>query len=183
MGWNMLKNQDELLGYSVESGATQRIQDDSWKFLEGKTISFSSFPPPLNSSHSSLVHWLDRKSAVVGEGTATLTYKMNEVMQIDFNIKINTSGSGTGTYGISTALLRTLSVDIPSLTPLDGGVLNIYNSSGASTMTYGSSFLASGAYWKPAYISSGALAQINEAFFTSGMRISGTCYGKYVFED
>ena len=122
-------------------------------------------------------------TAVVGEGTATLTYKMNEVMQIDFNIKINTSGSGTGTYGISTALLRTLSVDIPSLTPLDGGVLNIYNSSGASTMTYGSSFLASGAYWKPAYISSGALAQINEAFFTSGMRISGTCYGKYVFED
>ena len=58
MDWNTLKNQDELLGYSVESGATQRIQDDSWKFLEGKTISFSSFPPPLNSSHSSLVHWL-----------------------------------------------------------------------------------------------------------------------------
>ena len=44
MDWNTLKNQDELLGYSVESGATQRIQDDSWKFLEGKTISFSSFP-------------------------------------------------------------------------------------------------------------------------------------------
>ena len=58
MDWNMLKSQEGLLGYSVESGATQRVQDDSWKFLEGKTISRSSFPPPLNSSHSSLVHWL-----------------------------------------------------------------------------------------------------------------------------
>lgn len=122
-------------------------------------------------------------TAVVGEGTATLTYKMNEVMQIDFNIKITTSGSGTGTYGISTALLRTLSVDIPSLTPLDGGVINVFNSSGASTRLTGASFLASGAYWKPAYVNNGALTAINESSFTSGMTLSGTCYGKYVFED
>ena len=122
-------------------------------------------------------------TSVVGKGTATLTYKMNEVMQIDFNIKITTSGSGTGTYGISTALLRTLSDEIPSLTPMDGGVLNVFNSSGASLMMTGSSFIADGAFWKPAYVPDTALVGINESSLTNGMTLSGTCYGKYVFED
>ena len=122
-------------------------------------------------------------TAVVGTGTATLTYKMNEIIQIDFNIKVTTSGSGTSTYGISTALLRTLSDEIPSLTPVDGGVLTAFNSSGALTNLMGASFLADGAYWKPAYVNNGVLTGINESSFTNGMTLSGTCYGKYVFED
>lgn len=122
-------------------------------------------------------------TAVVGTGTATLTYKMNEILQIDFNIKVTTSGSGTSTYGISTALLRTLSDEIPSLTPVDGGVLTVFNSSGALTNFMGASFLASGAYWKPAYVNDGVLTGINESSFSNGMTLSGTCYGKYVFED
>ena len=122
-------------------------------------------------------------TAVVGTGTATLTYKMNELLQIDFNIKVTTSGSGTGTYGISTALLRTLSDEIPSLTPVDGGVLTVFNSSGALTNLMGASFLADGAYWKPAYVNDGVLTGINESSFSNGMTLTGTCYGKYVFED
>lgn len=122
-------------------------------------------------------------TAVVGTGTATLTYKMNELLQIDFNIKVETSGSGTSTYGISTSLLRTLSDEIPSLTPVDGGVLTVFNSSGALTNLMGASFLADGAYWKPAYVNNGVLTGINESSFSSGMTLSGTCYGKYVFED
>lgn len=122
-------------------------------------------------------------TAVVGTGTATLTYKMNEILQIDFNIRITTAGSGTSTYGISTALLRTISDEIPSLTPVDGGVLTVFNSSGALTNLMGASFLADGAYWKPAYVNDGVLTGINESSFSSGMTLSGTCYGKYVFED
>ena len=122
-------------------------------------------------------------TAVVGTGTATLTYKMNELLRIDFNIQITTAGSGTSTYGISTALLRTLSDEIPSLTPISGGVLNVFNSSGALTNLLGASFLADGSYWKPAYVNNGVLTGINESSFSSGMTLSGTCYGKYVFED
>lgn len=122
-------------------------------------------------------------TAVVGDGTATLTYRMNELMQIDFGIKITTSGSGTSTYGISTALLRTLSDEIPSLTPINGGVLNVFNSSGALTNLLGASFVADGAFWKPAYVSNGVLTGINESSFSNGMTLSGTCYGKYTFED
>ena len=122
-------------------------------------------------------------AAIYNSRNENLTYKMNEILQIDFNIKITTAGSGTSTYGISTALLRTLSDEIPSLTPVDGGVLTVFNSSGALTNLMGASFLADGAYWKPAYVNDGVLTGINESSFSNGMTLTGTCYGKYVFED
>lgn len=123
-------------------------------------------------------------TSVVGTGTATLTHQINDVMQVDFNLKITTSGSGSSAYGISTSLLRTINAEIPALTPMDGGKLQIYNSSGALLTTYvGASFLANGAYWQPSYVSSGALTAINESVMTSGITLVGTCYGKYSYEE
>lgn len=120
---------------------------------------------------------------IVGTGSATLTYKMNEILQIDFNIRITTSGSGTGTYGISTSLLRTLNGEIPTITPVDGGVLTIFNSNGVSTRKIGASLIANGAFWEPAHIQNDVLTAINESSFTSGMTLVGTCYATYKFED
>lgn len=141
--------------------------------------SFSNVTPVLTS-----VGAIMGGTAVVGTGTATCTYKFNEVMQIDFRLKITTAGSGSSAYGISTSLLRTLNTEIPALTPLDGGVLQIFNSSGTLLSTYtGASFLANGVYWQPSYVSSGALTAINESVMTSGITLVGTAYGTYTFED
>lgn len=119
---------------------------------------------------------------IVSNGTVTCTYKMNDIMQIDFNIRITTSGSGSSEYGISRNLLRQLNAEIPVITPLDGGTIQIFNSSGNLVTTYiGATFAASGVYWKPSYVSSGAITDIPESALTSGMTLVGTCYGKYDF--
>jgi len=122
-------------------------------------------------------------SSVVGSGTATCTYKLNEVMQIDFNISITTSGSGTGSCGISTSLLRTLNSEIPTITPMSGGVLQVFNSNGALVNHVGASFIANGAMWETASVSNDDLVAIEESSFTTGMTLVGTCYATYKFED
>ena len=122
-------------------------------------------------------------TAVVGNGTATLTYQFNDIMQIDFSVRITTAGSGSSAYGLSTALIRTLNEEIPTLTPISGGMLEIFNSSGALTNRVGASFIANGAYWQPAVASSGSLTGIAESSITSGMTLVGTVYANYKFED
>lgn len=119
-------------------------------------------------------------TSVVGNGIVTCTYKFNDVMQLDFNIKITTSGSGTGEYGLSVNTLRTLSEEVPNLVPKDGGTLSIYNSSGSLVTSYvGATFKANDLTWQPAFISSGSITTINESSITNGMTIIGTCYAKY----
>lgn len=123
-------------------------------------------------------------TAVVGNGTVTCTYEPNNVMRLDFNIRITTSGSGEDTYGISTSLLRTINTEIPALTPVDGGVVQIYTSAGALKVGYiGATMKASGSYWMPYYVSSNALTAINESVITSGLSLVGTCYATFAFED
>lgn len=123
-------------------------------------------------------------TALVVSGICTCTYKFNDVMQIDFNLKVTTAGSGSSDYGISPTLLRTLNSNIPYLTPVEGGTLQIFNSSGALQTGYvGASFTVASGYWKPSYVSSGSLTAIDESAFTSGMTLIGTCYGRYSFSD
>lgn len=123
-------------------------------------------------------------TSVVGNGTVTLTYKFNDIMQIDFNIKITTAGSGSNAYGISTSLLRTLNAEIPSLTPMDGGTLQVFTASGALNTAYtGASFIANGAYWQPSYVSANTATAIAESGMTTGITLIGTCYAKYTFEE
>ena len=123
-------------------------------------------------------------TAVVGTGTVTCTYQMNDVMRIDFYIKITTSGSGSSSYGISRNLLRQLNAEIPVITPIDGGVLNIYNSSGSIiTSNVATSFIADDVYWTPARLLGSSLSAFLESSMSSGFILTGTCYGTYSFED
>ena len=121
-------------------------------------------------------------TAVACDGIVTCTYKMNDIMQIDFNLRITTSGSGTDAYGISRDALRQLNADIPIITPMDGGKLQIFNSSGAlDTSHIGATFIANGNVWQPAHVSSGALVAIDESSMATNMTLTGTCYGKYSY--
>lgn len=123
-------------------------------------------------------------SAVQCDGIVTCTYQMNDIMQLDFNLKITTAGSGSSDFGISRNLIRQLDANIPIITPMDGGKLEIYTSSGALvTSNVGGTFMANGALWQPAHISGGAITGITESEMTSGLTLVGTCYGKYSFED
>ena len=123
-------------------------------------------------------------TAVQCNGIVTCTYKMNEVMQLDFNLKMTTAGSGSSTYGISPTILRTLNSSIPKITPLDGGTLQIFTSAGALSTTYvGATLKAVDGLWRPAYISSGSLTNINESVMAANVTIVGTCYGTYSLEE
>lgn len=123
-------------------------------------------------------------TAIVGEGVVTCTFQMNDVMRIDFDIKILTSGSGSSAYGISRNLLRQLNSEIPVITPVSGGVLQMYNSSGNLIRpNSGYTMMANGTYWQPAYMSSNAFTGIAESSLTFAMTIVGTCYGTYTLGD
>jgi len=123
-------------------------------------------------------------NAVVASGTATCTYKFNEVMQIDFNVKVTTAGSsGSLPFGLSRTLLRQINTAIPLITPLDGGNLQIFNSDGTLRSAYvGATFVVVDDVWKPAYNSNGTITPLVETSLTSGMTLVGTCYGTYDFE-
>lgn len=119
-------------------------------------------------------------TAIVTKGTATCTYCLNDIMRIDFSLKVTTAGSGSASFGLSRDLLRQLNAEIPVITPLDGGNLQILNSSGEMLVSHiGSSFKADGNYWHPAHVSGSSLANINESVFAVNYTLIGTCYGKY----
>lgn len=120
------------------------------------------------------------------DGIVTCTYQMNDIMQLDFNIKITTAGTVASGVdcGISRNLIRQLNADIPIITPMDGGKLEIYTSSGALMTSYiGGTLVANDTLWQPAYISGGTITGLDESELTSGLTLVGTCYGKYTFED
>ncbi len=123
-------------------------------------------------------------TSIACEGTVTCTYQINDIMKVDFNLKIVSSGSASSAYGISRNLLRQLNNDIPIITPVDGGTLQVYGASGNLMSAFtGASLSASGDLWTPSYISNGALTNIDEALLTSGITIVGTCYGTYSIEE
>ena len=123
-------------------------------------------------------------TSVEVDGIVTCTYEMNEVMRLDFNLKVTTAGTGSGDYGISPTLLRTLNADIPVITPIDGGSLQVFSSSGAlDTNNVGASMIATNGLWTPSRLVSGVETVFDESAMNSGITLIGTCYGIYTFED
>ena len=117
-------------------------------------------------------------------GTYTCTYQLNEVMRIDFSLRITTAGTGTGECGLSIAQLRNLNPNIPAMTPVDGGTYRLYNSNGDLLGAFiGASFVAENGLWVPAYVASGELAPIAESALASNVTMTGTIFGKYNLED
>lgn len=123
-------------------------------------------------------------TSIVVDGIVTVTYQLNDIARLDFQLQVTTAGSGSADFGISRALLRTLNPDIPLITPVDGGAIQIYTALGAiATTSIGTTMKANGNLWTPAKISSGAITALNESAFSSGRIITGTCYGTYTLED
>ena len=121
-------------------------------------------------------------ATVEGSGTFTCTYQLNEVMRIDFSLQIITAGTGTGECGISAALLRNQSTDIPNIVPLSGGTYQLFNSNGNLLGAFiGASFIANDGIWTLSYVASENHTPIAESVLASGVTIVGTCYGKYTF--
>lgn len=118
-------------------------------------------------------------------GSCTMTYTMNDVARIDFDFTITTSGTGSGDYGLSRALLRQINNDIPVLSPIDGGTLNIYSSAGALVNTgYGGMMVTNelGDLWVPAVLgAAGDMTPMHESDLAAGMRFTGVCYATYSF--
>lgn len=141
--------------------------------------SWTDVPPVLTAIGNLMVG-----TAVECNGIATCTYKMNDIMQIDFNLKVTVNGSGSDAYGISRDALRQINADIPIITPIDGGTLQIFGSVGAlSTVYTGTSLVANGNMWQPACIATNALEAIAESAMVVDMTLVGTCYGKYSYGD
>lgn len=119
-------------------------------------------------------------TSIVTDGIATCTYCLNDVIRIDFNIKVTTAGSGSASFGISRDLLRQLNSEIPIITPLNGGTVHILDASGS--LLGGqicSSLKADGNYWHPARVYNSNLVNVDEASFGVDCILVGTCYGKY----
>lgn len=123
-------------------------------------------------------------TAIVVDGIVTCTYQMNEVMRLDFQLTITTSGSGSGTYGVSPTLLRTLNANIPKITPISGGVVQLFSNSGAlNTNNIGGSMIAKNGLWTPARLVSNVMTAWPEQALSSGIKLVGTCFGKYSFSE
>lgn len=140
---------------------------------------FENVPPVMQAIGDCL-----RGETAASMGSYTCTYELNEIMRIDFSLRITTAGTGSEKCGISTALLRSLNVDIPSMTPVSGGTYRLYNSNGNLLGAFiGASFVAENDLWVPSYVTSGELAPIAESVLSASTTITGTLYGKYTLED
>lgn len=117
------------------------------------------------------------------EGVCTQSYTLNEVAQIDFDLIITTAGSDSGSVGLSRALMRQLNEEIPVITPLTGGSVRVYDATGVLRNDLGVTLQASDNLWALATIDGASYMPVPESSLTAGMRLIGTCYGVYKFEE
>ena len=121
-----------------------------------------------------------------GYGIATVYLYPNGIAEVHFNIKITNSGT-SGSYfqcGINRDLIKSRNSNIPTITPITGGSLTYYNSSGfiiEDKMDYGGTLMAVNQFWEPArvYDTSGSVGGWPASQFVVGHRIIGVCYGTY----
>lgn len=169
--WRMLSTDWLKAGYATYHGYRLMQRDTT-------SDSFEAIPPVCNA----IGNCMDG-SSIECDGIVTATYQMNEIVRLDFQLQITTAGSGTSEFGISPALLRILNPDIPTITPVDGGAVQIFASTGTiDTSSIGTTMKADNGLWTPAKIVSGDITAFSEASLTAGMVLSGTCYGAYSLE-
>lgn len=123
-------------------------------------------------------------SSVKARGVYTMTYALNEVARIDFDMIITTAGTSDSPWGISRALLRQLNENIPVIEPTNGGWARILTSSGTPAASDPIMLIANSnmGVWEFNLINSDLNeTRIYESAITMGMRITGVCYGKYSF--
>ena len=169
--WRMLSTDWLKAGYATYHG---------YRLMQRDTTedTFENVPSVCNA----IGNCMDGTS-IECDGIVTVTYEMNDVVRLDFNLTVTTAGTGTSPFGISPAILRSLNADIPTIDPVDGGAMQIITALGAiDTTKIGPTMIADNGLWTPANIVSGDITALTEASMTAGMVITGTCYGTYSLE-
>lgn len=170
--WRMLSTDWLKAGYATYHGYRLMQRDTT-------SDSFEQVPAVCNA----IGVCIDGAS-VSCDGIVTVTYEMNDIVRLDFNLNVITAGTGTSAFGISPTLLRTLNPDIPSITPVDGGTLQIFTSTGTlDTSLVGPTLKAENGLWNPAHIVSSQITALTEAYMRAGMVLKGTCFGTYSLEN
>ena len=123
-------------------------------------------------------------SECAGAGTATVTIEPTGLARIDFGFTMTKGGSAADLFewGINLDLLQLLNPDIPNITPITGGTVVMYKSSGElflDLLGHGGLMYATNQFWTPARVrdQAGTLGQLSEANAPTNYRFIGTCYG------
>ena len=110
----------------------------------------------------------------------------NGIARVDFNIKITTSGTSSSNFqcGLNRDLLSSINSNIPTITPIKGGSLTYYATSGSVTdnkMDYGGLMTSVNQFWQPAriYDTSGSIGSWGADQYVANQRIIGVCYGTF----
>lgn len=121
-----------------------------------------------------------------GYGTATVSLYPNGIARVDFNIKFTTSGTSSSNFqcGLNRDLLSNINSNIPTITPIQGGSLTYYATSGSvgnDKMDYGGLMTNVNQFWQPAriYDTSGSVGGWGAQCYVANQRIIGVCYGTY----
>ena len=121
-----------------------------------------------------------------GYGTATVSLYPNGIARVDFNIKITTSGTSSSNFqcGLNRDLLSNINSNIPTITPIIGGSLTYYATSGSvgdNKMDYGGLMTSVNQFWQPAriYNPSGSIGGWGANQYVANQRIIGVCYGTF----
>lgn len=170
--WRMLSTNWLKAGYATYHGYRLMHRDST-------SDTFERVPAVCNA----IGNCMDG-SSVECDGIVTATYEMNDVIRLDINLTVTTAGTGSSAFGISPTLLRTLNPDIPVITPVDGGTLQIITAVGTVNLSrYGTTMKADNGLWTPASIVSGNITALTEADMAAGIVLTGSCYGTYSLEN
>ena len=125
-----------------------------------------------------------------GYGVATIRLLANHMCAIDFEYKVETADATVisgNVDGISPALLKALNSNIPTITPLTGGIVHFVNSSGyieSNYEGYGGMLTVYAGLWAVArmYQASGSTGTWAPQNFPVNYRFFGTAYGTWADE-
>lgn len=185
--WDAL-TEEEQAKYNARDFTDDVDDDDTLQEeieeLQGDVATLNAYPK-IYSVYGQI---LTSDSAMRGHGTATVTLFANKTCRIEFSAKITTAGTNAGQIncGLSSNMLKSLNSNIPTITPVKGGVVEWYNTDGIrdkDNLGYAGILEASSGqpYWKFArmYQTSGTTGSYPETECTVGKCYIGTAYGTW----
>ena len=121
-----------------------------------------------------------------GYGIVTVSLYPNGIARVDFDIQITANGTGSAYFlwGLNRNLIKNINSNIPTITPIGGGSLTYYNTSGGiadDRMGYGGTMVAVSEFWQPSrmYTTSGYIGGWPANACVVNQRLIGVCYGTY----
>lgn len=130
--------------------------------------------------------------AAIGTGVATVTLYASGLAKIDYQYTITTAGTSTATtnfkWGLNRDLLSARNANIPTITPVNGGVAEWYAAKSNSVWSslhesyngYGCTHTVNSQFWCAARNHNGtSVGAYPVSTAVLNIRICGTCYGTF----